>query len=173
MGAWMPDGSRLVVSRQAGSQSNLFSQRVDGTGETEQLTRGGHSPFVDLVTKDGRTVVYSDSDPGTNTGYDLWTVDLNGDRQPRPLVRTPALDAGGRLDPDEHWLSYATNDSGRDEVKVTPFPSGGLRKQASTDSGREGIWAANGRELFYRKGDQVLAVAVEPGAPGTVLEKRL
>ena len=63
--------------------------------------------------------------------------------------------------PDGRWLAYVSDESGRDEVYMQPFPGPGGKRQISTEGGREPLWAKNGRELFYRDGEAFLSVSVE------------
>jgi Tol biopolymer transport system component len=65
------------------------------------------------------------------------------------------------LSPDARWVAYTSNQSGRSEVYVQAFPGSSGRSQVSTDGGTEPVWARSGRELFYRVGDRMMAVAVE------------
>ena len=59
-----------------------------------------------------------------------------------------------RLSPDGHWIAYASNETGRLEIYVQPFPSLEGKWQISTDGGGHPVWARNGQELFYRSGDK-------------------
>ncbi len=87
---------------------------------------------------------------------------LDGGEAPEPLVATPdARDAGGYISPDGRWLAYASDESGRWEIYVRPFPEVDEgRWQVSTNGGTEAAWALDGRELFYRNGDKMMRVAV-------------
>ncbi len=68
------------------------------------------------------------------------------------------------LSPDGRWLAYTSNESGRFEVYVQPFPGAGARSRISRDGGTEPVWARNGKELFFRQGDSLMAVAMVNGA---------
>jgi len=57
-------------------------------------------------------------------------------------------------------LAYSSDDSGRLEVYVQPYPGPGEKWQISTDGGKEPVWNRNGRELFYRNGNRMMAVDV-------------
>jgi eukaryotic-like serine/threonine-protein kinase len=63
--------------------------------------------------------------------------------------------------PDGHWLAYQSDESGRNEIYVRPFPGPGGKSQISTDGGTEPMWARNRRELFYRNGEKMMVVSVE------------
>jgi protease II len=67
-----------------------------------------------------------------------------------------------RVSPDGHWIAYASNESGQFEVYVRPFPNvNDGRWQVSTEGGDSPLWSPDGRELFYRNGDSVMAVIIE------------
>ena len=66
------------------------------------------------------------------------------------------------ISPDGAWLAYTSNASGRFEVYATPFPDGGRTVQISFGGGLEPLWSREGRELFYRSGDSVMAVEAPP-----------
>jgi serine/threonine-protein kinase len=87
-------------------------------------------------------------------------VPLEGERKPSVVLQTPFEEAGPRISPDGRWLAYVSNESGRDEIYVRAFPGPAGKWQISTEGGREPLWARNGRELFYRSGDKMMAVDI-------------
>jgi Periplasmic component of the Tol biopolymer transport system len=74
---------------------------------------------------------------------------LTGDRRPRPLVQTRFGDAYPDLSPDGRWLAYSSDESGRNEVYVQPYPGPGPRQAVSANGGTGPAWSHDGRELFY------------------------
>jgi serine/threonine-protein kinase len=86
---------------------------------------------------------------------------LDGDRQPEPLVATDADERDARFSPDGQWLAYVSDETGRDEVFIRPIGTRGGRKQLSSEGGTAPAWSANGRELFFAKGDQLTAVTLD------------
>ena len=96
--------------------------------------------------------------------YDIWVLRL-GDRKAQPFLRTPFNEAAPRFSPDGRWLAYMSDESGRYEIYVQPYPGPGGKWQISTEGGTEPVWNPNGRELFYRSGDKMMAVdiATQPG----------
>ena len=102
---------------------------------------------------------------------------MDGDRKPRPFFQTPFVDGYARFSPDGRWVAYLSNESGHNEVYVQPFPGPGEKKQISTDGAAEPVWARNGRELFYRNADRMMAVEVTTspsfmaGKPRLLFEK--
>jgi hypothetical protein len=85
---------------------------------------------------------------------------MAGDRKPRSVIVKEARQVAPQFSPDGQWLAYGSNESGREEVHVQPFPGPGRRVLISTDGGTEPRWSRNGRELFYRNADKFMAVDV-------------
>ena len=155
---WTPDGRAVIFSSsQFGGPSSprgLFRQASDGTGTIEQLTQGAVAQFASAVTPDGTAVIFREETPprklGTRPGSDLLLLPLGGERRPRPLLQTPSDELNAEVSPDGHWLAYQSNESGRHEIYVRPFPNVDAGKvQVSTSGGTQPLWARNGRELFY------------------------
>ncbi len=95
---------------------------------------------------------------------------LEGEREPQPFLQTPFDETAAVFAPNGRWLAYVSNESGRNEIFVQPFPGPGGKWQISTGGGTEPVWSRNGLELFYRNGNQMMAVeiATEPNfSPGT------
>ena len=154
---WSPDGKRIAfISNQAG-QRNIFWQFADGSGGLERLTT---SPSVDIpnsFSPDGKLLAYAEID--LSTGYDILVIGL-GDRKPKPFLQTPRNENVPLFSSDGRWMAYASDESGRFEIYVVPYPGPGGKWQISTEGGREPAWNRNGRELFYRNGEKMMAVAI-------------
>jgi len=96
----------------------------------------------------------------SSTGSDIWVLPMEGDRKPKPFLQTRFSERTPKLSPDGRWMAYSSNESGRFEVYVQPFPGPGGKWLVSGDGGGEPVWARSGRELFYRNGDKMMAVEV-------------
>ena len=83
-----------------------------------------------------------------------------GDSLPQPLIQTRFSEGAPVFSPDGHWLAYASAESGRYEIYVNAYPGPGGKYQISTEGGTEPVWNRNGREMFYRSGDRMMAVAI-------------
>jgi dipeptidyl aminopeptidase/acylaminoacyl peptidase len=94
------------------------------------------------------------------TGFDLWIYRL-GEPKPQPLLHSVADERGGDFSPNGQYIAYASNESGRDEVYVQPFPFTGAKWQISTGGGENPRWSRDGRELFYSGDGGALSVPVE------------
>ena len=124
------------------------------TRERRRLIRGV------AFTPDGKTVIYIEL--SASTSYDIYAVDVVGDRKPRPLLTSQFDERRPSLSPDGKWFVYQSNESGQFEVFVRPFPNvDGGRWQVSAGGGSSPIWSPDGREIFYRQGQTIQRVAVQ------------
>jgi serine/threonine-protein kinase len=100
------------------------------------------------------------------------------DREERPLLETAFNEHSPMFSPDGRWFAYGSDETGREEVYLRPYPGVGGKRSISTDGGTEPLWAPNGRELFYRDGDKMMAVSIETdpelrvGSPEVLFEER-
>jgi Tol biopolymer transport system component len=155
---WSPDGRRLLFTSLSGSGSSdeLFEKPAGGAGKEEPVLRGPRSNTVASDwSPDGKFVTYSST--GEKTQDDLWILPMDADRKPVSLLQTPFNERWGQFSPDGKWLAYASDESGRYQVFVQPFPADGRKWQISTIGGRQPRWNRSGRELFYITDAQTLA----------------
>jgi len=164
-GVFAPDGKRIVFrSGAAGTEGNLSWKAADGSGAVEPLTDGGRSQTPSSWSPDGTTLAFMDE--GESKGYfqfDIWLLSM-GDRRTRALIHTAANEMTPEFSPDGRWLAYVSNESGREEVYVQPYPGPGERHTISTNGGFQPAWNPNGRELFY-----VQAGGLNSGSSGRTL----
>ena len=91
---------------------------------------------------------------------DIYAVPLEGnDRTPRPVVATEFDELAPRLSPDGKWIAYVSNESGRYDVYVRPFPNPGGRVVVSSGGGEEPLWSRDGRQIFYRSPSAIIIAA--------------
>ena len=155
---WTPDGRRIVYSRGQFSQADLYWIPADGSGPAESLLVAPEDQWAGEVTPDGRTLLFRAG--GGGPVRSLYTLSLQGPRTPQPFLANQFDNHSPSLSPDGHWVAYVSNESGRLEVYVRPFPGPGGRWQVSLDGGTEPLWAVNGRELFYRNGTKMMVAAI-------------
>ncbi len=168
---WAPDGESLVFGSKRGESTfGLYRQRLDGRAPEELIWASPDSIWPDPQswTPDGRMLIFTTK--GKDTGYDVWTLSLDADRTARPWLQTPANEWAGRLSADGRWMAYNSDESGPRGVYVQPFPGPGGKWLVSEGGGYNAIWSRDGRQLFYRRGDQILMVDVET-APGFTVGK--
>ena len=156
---WTPDGTRIVfASNREGAANSVYSIAADGSGIPEPLTKGetGQGPLA--WSRDGRTLAFYD----TRGNYDIFT--MRPGEAPVPFAATRFREQGAAFSPDNRWLAYSSNETGRDEVYIAPHPGPVGRIAVSTGGGRSPTWSRDGRELFYRNAGQMMAVTIEPGS---------
>jgi serine/threonine-protein kinase len=153
-----PDGKRVIYRGTRNGFRNLYWRSTDGTGEEERLTTSDNVQTPTSASPDGKWVAYTDISPTTAT--DIWVVSLDGEHKAQPFLRTPGNDANPAFSPDGHWLAYESDESGRSEVYVMPFPGPGRKTQISADSGALPLWSRNGKELFYVNRNKIMAVDI-------------
>jgi len=152
-GIFSPDGKRVVFrSGAAGGEDNLYWKAADGSGVAERLTTSTRSQTPASWSPDGTTLAFVEE--GDSTGFfqfDIRVLSI-ADRKIRAVVQTTANEMAPEFSPDGRWLAYVSNQSGRSEVYVQPYPGPGERHLISTNGGNQPAWSPNGRELFYVQG---------------------
>ncbi|MBI3933362.1 MAG: PD40 domain-containing protein, partial [Acidobacteria bacterium] len=159
--AWTPDGKRIAFYSNRAGSLNLFWQPSDGSGAAERLTTSDYQHTLNSFSPDGQLLAFQEANP--QTGRDFWVLRLS-DRKAQPFLKTPYEDAAPRFSPDGKWLAYSSDESGRREIYVQPYPGPGGKWQISTDGGQEPVWNPKGGELFYRSGSKIMAVDVNTKA---------
>jgi serine/threonine-protein kinase len=162
---WTPDGRSVMYSRR---KTELGRQRADGTGNTEIFLRFTDAGTIDevLTSPDGRWLVFRRGGAtGELGGRNIFGIRPGVDSAPVPLVAKPGVDeSAAALSPDGKWLAYVSNETGRDEIYVRPFPATDSGKwQVSTNGGQAPLWAHSGRELFFVDAERNMVVAPVQG----------
>jgi len=171
---WTPDGKRIAFSSNKEGPGTLYWQLADGGG-LERLATGDYSQTPNSWSPDGQLLSFIETNPTTQR--DIWVLRLS-DRQAQPFLQTRFDEGGHRFSPDGRWLAYVSDESGRPELYVQPYPGPSGKRQISTEGGTEPVWNRNGRELFYRAGDKLMAVeittqpALSVGKPRVLFEGR-
>ena len=165
---WSPDGRRVSYTlMRDSSPAELWSRPANGTGQPRLELRFERGVYSGVWSQDGHwLVVRTGLVDGTS---DIQVLRVGVDTVPRTLLNGPYDERAPALSPDGRWLAYVSNESGRDEVYVRPFPNvDGGKWQVSRNGGSEPLWAHSGRELFYRRFRSALVAVSVSG--GTVFE---
>ena len=145
---WFPDGTKIAYRT---DQRGMFEKDVSGTGaERVLLAQPVNGPAQ--ISADGKWILYFAITPGGN--QDVYVLPTAGERKPQLVVQTPFPEVEPQFSPDVRWLAYASNENGRNEIYVQAFPSTGRRLQISNSGGRQPLWRADGKELFFVSDDQ-------------------
>jgi Tol biopolymer transport system component/predicted Ser/Thr protein kinase len=178
---WTPDGKRIAFQSNKEGQLNLFWELADGSGGLERLTISENLQAPMSWSPDGKLLAFLEIN--SSTQREIWVLRM-GDpslssgqvpslrsgqvpsagsgqsRKAQLFTRTRFDEAEPRFSPDGRWLAYISNESGRFEIYVQPYPGPGGKWQISTDGGMDPVWNPNGLELFYRNGNKMMAVDV-------------
>jgi serine/threonine-protein kinase len=153
--AWHPDGTHVTFT---GADGDLYWMPADGSGEAARLTGGDavarSSRRLQIPTSwspDGQTLVFTQRlGSAAAVNRDIWALTLSAPaRATRPFLVSPSDEPSAEISPDGRYLAYQSNQSGRSEVYVQPFPGSDRRELVSTEGGSQPAWARSGRELFY------------------------
>jgi serine/threonine protein kinase len=143
---WSPHGDRIVFSFATKGSFDLYQKSLDGSSSEELLANDESKQATDW-SPDGQYLLYRSSNP--KTGLDIWALPLTGNRKPFPVARTDFEERDAQFSPDGKWIAYQSNDSGRFEIYMQPFPGPGPRIPVSTGGGAQVRWRRDGKELFY------------------------
>jgi WD40 repeat protein len=177
------DGKTIVYF--SANTRRVLRKTSSGAGNEEiVIDRGADSaasPIPDDWSPDGQFLLYEDRKSG-NTNSDLWVLPMSGDRKPMPYLQTEFYEGSAQISPDNRWVAYSSNESGRMEIYLRPFPNAsGGKWQVSVGGGDFARWRKDGRELFYTANDsRVMAVdiggtkeAAEVGVPRLLFQTRM
>jgi eukaryotic-like serine/threonine-protein kinase len=175
---WSADGKRIYFTSNANGPFDIFVKAADGSGGEEPLLTFEKDQFGAVflaASPDGKYLAYATLDPTTK--LDIYLMGLAGDHRPQPFLQSPANESAPSFSPDGKWLAYESDQNGRGEIFVTPFPGGGAQYQVSTNGGERPVWSRDGNQIFYRESLKLMAVAVktqgralELGTPSELFE---
>ncbi len=159
---WMPDGVHMTFAGdpEHGGTVRPFSDRIDGTESAKLLFDSEQSLAPMSWSADGKHLLYGQV--GAATGQDVWVFAAEG-RGSTPFLQGAANESAARFSPDGLWVAYMSDESGRPEVYVRPFPGPGTRSQVSIEGGAAPVWSRDGREVFFAKGGELFAAPVTLG----------
>ncbi len=156
---WTADGKGVVFRR-----FNVpFWAAADGSGKAGPLPAGLIKDFPSSPGPDSDSIIAVRIQP--ETSGDIFLFSINGKFRPKPLLVTPAYEGGAQLSADGRWLLYQSNESGQPEIYVRRYPALDRQWQVSEGGGVQARWSSTSREIYYRSGQRMMAVAFDaPGA---------
>jgi eukaryotic-like serine/threonine-protein kinase len=170
---WTPDSQRIIYrSSNDGMHYAINRKATDGSGEVEKLGSPPNFPGPFCFIRDGKALLLWEGSLSPQQ-TDIVMLSIEGGFARKPLLSDGSyFEQHPQISPDGRWLAYASNESGQNEAYVVPFPEVKRSKfMVSINGGNGPLWSPDGREIFYRNGDSVMAVAVEtdpifkPGLP--------
>jgi serine/threonine protein kinase len=161
---WSPDGSRIAYQQITDIWPDLYVKPTSGAGSEELLVESDTATTPTDWSPDGEFIIYDNFDPQGKTDGDIFLLPLSGERTPRPFLQTEFDELGARFSPDGRWVAYVSDESGRREIYVAPFPGPDGKWQISKGGGFGAVWTSGGREILYTApGNKVMAVSIETG----------
>ncbi len=146
---WSPDGSHVAYASTRSGGTGLYQRATNGSGSEQVLLEPSGKRSLDDWSPDGRFLLYSQVDARTRS--DLWVIPLTGTRTPTVYVNSEFNETHGQFSPDGHWIAYASDESGRSEIYVRPFPlaADSGKWTVSNGGGVTPRWRRDGKELFF------------------------
>jgi serine/threonine protein kinase len=165
---WLSGDDSIVFSSNRNGALDLFIKNSNGASNEQLLLTSHLDKYTTDCSADGRMISFTTvGDPKTK--WDLWLLPLDGDRQPVPFLRTEFSEGGGKFSPDMKWISYQSDESGRNEIYVRLIDGQGGKWQVSTNGGVGQSWSPDGKEIVYSSLDRKLMSAKVNGSGSTFL----
>ncbi|MBY0503634.1 MAG: serine/threonine-protein kinase [Bryobacteraceae bacterium] len=161
-GLLSPDG-RMAFFLSAGTRAQLFRRRADGTGPEDLIYEGEFRGQSFSVSPDSRFLLFFGSKGARGVQSLPEPLAAAGQSKAYLLSHVSPRASHPQFSPDGHWLAYEADDTGRDEIYVSPFPGPGVPRQVSVSGGSFPRWRGDGRELFFlTRGGQLATAEVTP-----------
>jgi Tol biopolymer transport system component len=154
---WTPDGTRITFSSNVG----VAEMPANDSGSKEELLPADHFRAPCSWSPNGQDLLFEEAQ---TAGYSLWRTTPGSVKASPVLLIRPTVGECGLLSPNGHWVAYVSSESGRAEIYVASYSSLAEKIAVSTDGGHRPRWSRDGRELFYRQGEALMAVSVDAGA---------
>jgi len=164
-GIWTPDGKWITFQATVDGQRNIYRQLADRSGLPEQLTT-----YTDSLSRmpiswspDQRVLTFNNISLDSALVWDILILNKEESEEPQPLIPSSNHKCCAVFSPDGKWLAYVSDELGRTHVYVRPYPGPDVKFLVSEEAqgGGEPIWSPDGKELFYRSGNRMMAVSVQ------------
>jgi serine/threonine-protein kinase len=156
--SWSGDGRHVYAGLEGEFMRAIYRMPVDGSTPPELVWKGDGPETPGGGTADNSMIPFSEEN--TRGDFDIWVLSLADEPKARPFLETQFNEQAPSLSPDGNWIIYTSDESGRKEVYVRPYPGPGGKVQVSTDGGSGPLWSADGSALFYIRGSTMMTVDV-------------
>jgi len=156
---WSRDGTAVAYDSLRSGQPAVYLKPSDGMGEERELWEPPLGAAVNDWTLDSKTLILQERSQASGK-YRLLLFPADGKAGPAPLLELQGANIrSAQLSADGHWIAYESDESGKFEIYVSPFPKPVGRLQLSVAGGREPHWRRDGRQLYYLEPDGKLQAA--------------
>ena len=155
---WSPDGLHIAYTSFRDGHFGIYWSAVDGSSPGQRLVSAEFEPFTKTFTPDGKKLIFTQYSAASNAN--IWEVPVTGDATPVPRIDLGQADSP-EISPDGKWIAYESAETGQLEVYVQPYPEPGGKWQVSNGGGYRPHWSPDGKEIFFRWGDAMMAATVE------------
>jgi hypothetical protein len=148
---WSPDMRQVVFTSDQSGVEEVYLKAADGSGERHVLIESRDQKVAHDWSPDGRFILYARAPAIAGTDYrsEVWIHDTEAGTHEQ-LLRGEQNYSAAWFSPDQRWITYVSDESGRPEVYVRPFPEAGGRWQISSAGGDWAAWRDDGAEIVYR-----------------------
>jgi serine/threonine-protein kinase len=154
---WSVDGKYIMYASERGKSANIYRRSWDGSGKEERLTNTPRTQYPRSASPDGKTLAFMQDG-------DIWMLSLDGSGKTSAFLETPAAESNPVFSPDGRYLAYESNESGKVEVIIVPYPSRAGKWQISSGGGTNPIWSPSGDVLYFARGRMLYAATIHAGA---------
>jgi eukaryotic-like serine/threonine-protein kinase len=159
---WSPSGDRIVYASQRDGVFQLFAKPLNG-GPSVQLLNTSHAKQATHWSHDGHVVLFRELIVSPSFDANIGMLPMDGKTPASMLLKSAFEERDAQFSPDQRWLAYQSNESGRLEVYVQRVGGDGQRTRISTDGGAQARWRADGLEIFYLSLDgYLMSVPLQP-----------
>jgi hypothetical protein len=167
---WRPSGKEITFGSNRGGDVSIWQISADGGGQPDLLTKATPNSLVGTWTSDGKWLCYTQVSEETNA--DIWVISSDKPPVSKLIIQTPFQEFHPSFSPDDRWIAYVSDESGRPEVYVQPFPVTGQKWKLSVDGGDSPEWSPDGRKLYYLCGQKIMSVSITAGPEFTPARAR-
>jgi Tol biopolymer transport system component len=162
---WSPDGARIAYTSDEKGAYGVFVKPATGARPESLISHVSFPIGPCDWSSDGKNIACVVQAPGS---WDIW-IQPTGGAAAYPLITTPFREFEPRFSPDGRWIAYSSNENGRREVYIQPFPGLGGKWQVSSQGGRDPEWRRDGKELYFLSLAGAITAVDVSGTAGTDL----